>query len=96
MALTKLCHGPHQAQGDYQDQRLLAKDAGAITGLDVLHIINKPTTASIAYSFGMASDQKEKKKQAILISDLGGCTFDIERHQHRIQKQLQHQPQPNK
>ncbi|KAI7952495.1 hypothetical protein MJO29_008126, partial [Puccinia striiformis f. sp. tritici] len=73
----ELRHGPHQAQGDYQDQRLLAKDAGAITGLDVLHIINKPTTASIAYSFGMASDQKEKKKQAILISDLGGCTFDV-------------------
>ncbi|KAA1088233.1 Heat shock protein ssb1 [Puccinia graminis f. sp. tritici] len=43
-------------------QRLSTKDAGAIAGLDVLRIINKPTTAAIAYGLGEASDKKEKKE----------------------------------
>jgi heat shock protein 5 len=53
-------------------QRQATKDAGTISGLNVLRIINEPTAAAIAY--GM--DQKGKEKN-ILIFDLGGGTFDV-------------------
>merc|ERR1719254_253612 len=52
-------------------QRQATKDAGKISGLDVLRIINEPTAAALA--FGMeASDG-----QTIAVYDLGGGTFDI-------------------
>lgn len=53
-------------------QRQATKDAGAISGLDVLRIINEPTAAAIAYGL----DQKSGEKN-ILVFDLGGGTFDV-------------------
>jgi len=53
-------------------QRQATKDAGAISGLNVLRIINEPTAAAIAY--GLGDTGKEKK---ILVFDLGGGTFDV-------------------
>jgi molecular chaperone DnaK len=52
-------------------QRQATKDAGKIAGLDVLRIINEPTSAALAYGFGK---QMEKK---VVVFDLGGGTFDI-------------------
>jgi len=57
-------------------QRQATKDAGAITGLNVLRIINEPTAAAIAYGL----DKKtagSKAERNVLIFDLGGGTFDV-------------------
>ena len=53
-------------------QRQATKDAGTISGLNVLRIINEPTAAAIAYGL----DQKGEEKN-ILVFDLGGGTFDV-------------------
>merc|ERR1712151_1237607 len=53
-------------------QRQATKDAGSISGLNVLPIINEPTAAAIAYGL----DKKEEEKN-VLIFDLGGGTFDV-------------------
>ena len=53
-------------------QRQATKDAGQISGLNVLRIINEPTAAAIAYGL----DKKEEEKM-VLIFDLGGGTFDV-------------------
>jgi len=53
-------------------QRQATKDAGTISGLNVLRIINEPTAAAIAYGL----DQTGKEKN-ILVFDLGGGTFDV-------------------
>jgi molecular chaperone DnaK len=52
-------------------QRQATKDAGKIAGLEVLRIINEPTTAALAYGL----DKKETKP--IALYDLGGGTFDV-------------------
>merc|ERR1711981_727264 len=49
----------------------MGKDAGTISGLNVLRIINEPTAAAIAYGL----DKKSEKN--ILVYDLGGGTFDV-------------------
>ena len=54
-------------------QRLATKDAGSISGLDVLRIINEPTAAAIAYGL----DRQSKSEKNVLIFDLGGGTFDV-------------------
>jgi len=54
-------------------QRQATKDAGIISGLNVLRIINEPTAAAIAYGL----DKKLKKEKHVLIFDLGGGTFDV-------------------
>ena len=53
-------------------QRQATKDAGLISGLDILRIINEPTAAAIAY--GM---DKKKEESNIIVFDLGGGTFDV-------------------
>merc|ERR1712174_138896 len=53
-------------------QRQATKDAGSISGLDVLRIINEPTAAAIAYGLDKKGDEKN-----VLIFDLGGGTFDV-------------------
>ena len=53
-------------------QRQSTKDAGTISGLKVLRIINEPTAASLAYGL----DKKEKEMN-IVVFDLGGGTFDV-------------------
>lgn len=52
-------------------QRQATKDAGRIAGLNVLRIINEPTSAALAY--GIDNGQAQK----ILVYDLGGGTFDV-------------------
>jgi len=54
-------------------QRQATKDAGAISGLNVLRIINEPTAAAIAYGL----DKNSKTEMNVLIFDLGGGTFDV-------------------
>ncbi|KAL4969207.1 Hsp70 protein-domain-containing protein [Aspergillus stella-maris] len=56
------------------NQRQATKDAGAISGLNVLRIINEPTAAAIAYGLGSGKSEKERN---VLIYDLGGGTFDV-------------------
>ncbi|KAI6783085.1 uncharacterized protein J7T54_000587 [Emericellopsis cladophorae] len=56
------------------NQRQATKDAGAISGLNVLRIINEPTAAAIAYGLGSNKSEKERN---VLIYDLGGGTFDV-------------------
>ncbi|KAG8468922.1 hypothetical protein KFE25_007440 [Diacronema lutheri] len=53
-------------------QRQATKDAGTISGLNVMRIINEPTAAAIAYGL----DKKDGEKN-ILVFDLGGGTFDV-------------------
>merc|ERR1711861_119283 len=53
-------------------QRQATKDAGTISGMNVLRIINEPTAAAIAYGL----DKKGGEKN-VLIFDLGGGTFDV-------------------
>jgi len=52
-------------------QRKATKDAGKISGLDVVRIINEPTAAALAYGMD------KKKDQTIAVYDFGGGTFDI-------------------
>jgi molecular chaperone DnaK len=52
-------------------QRKATKEAGEISGLNVLRIINEPTAASLAYGLD------KKKSEKIAVYDLGGGTFDI-------------------
>ncbi len=52
-------------------QRQATKDAGRIAGLNVLRIINEPTSAALAYGLDHGTPQK------ILVYDLGGGTFDV-------------------
>lgn len=54
-------------------QRQATKDAGKISGLNVLRIINEPTAAAIAYGL----DKNFKNERNVLIFDLGGGTFDV-------------------
>jgi len=57
-------------------QRQATKDAGKISGLNVLRIINEPTAAAIAY--GLDKKQGGAEEEAnVLIFDLGGGTFDV-------------------
>merc|ERR1712004_400311 len=56
-------------------QRQATKDAGVISGLNVLRIINEPTAAAIAY--GLDKKNKSNKESNVLIFDLGGGTFDV-------------------
>ena len=52
-------------------QRQATKEAGTIAGLNVLRIINEPTSAALAYHL-------DKDTEAtILVFDLGGGTFDV-------------------
>ena len=52
-------------------QRKATKEAGTIAGLNVLRIINEPTSAALAYGL----DKKDSEK--IMVYDLGGGTFDV-------------------
>jgi len=56
-------------------QRQATKDAGVISGLNVLRIINEPTAAAIAY--GLDKKKSAKGEKNVLIFDLGGGTFDV-------------------
>ncbi|MBC8588390.1 molecular chaperone DnaK [Paratissierella segnis] len=53
-------------------QRQATKDAGKISGLNVIRIINEPTAAALAYGI-----DKEDGQHKIMVFDLGGGTFDV-------------------
>ncbi|MEP6463696.1 MAG: molecular chaperone DnaK [Frankiaceae bacterium] len=52
-------------------QRQATTEAGKISGLNVLRIVNEPTAAALAYGLDKENDQ------TILVFDLGGGTFDV-------------------
>ena len=52
-------------------QRQATKDAGRIAGLNVLRIINEPTSAALSYGLNHGETQK------VMVYDLGGGTFDV-------------------
>lgn len=52
-------------------QRQATKDAAKIVGLEVIRVINEPTSASLTYGFNT------KKNATIAVFDIGGGTFDI-------------------
>jgi len=54
------------------NQRQATKDAGKIAGLEVIRIVNEPTSASLAYGL-----DKKGKEQKILVFDFGGGTLDV-------------------
>jgi len=56
-------------------QRQSTKDAGTISGLDVMRIINEPTAAAISYGLDQKAGSAGEKN--VLIFDLGGGTFDV-------------------
>ncbi|HET7788384.1 MAG TPA: molecular chaperone DnaK [Myxococcales bacterium] len=53
-------------------QRNATKDAGRIAGLEVIRIINEPTSAALAYGHGKAEGERQ-----VAVFDLGGGTFDF-------------------
>ncbi len=53
-------------------QRQATKEAGEVAGLNVLRIINEPTSAALAYGL-----DKGDIEQTVLVFDLGGGTFDV-------------------
>merc|ERR1712055_605035 len=70
---TKVTHAVVTVPAYFNDaQRQATKDAGTISGMTVMRIINEPTAAAIAYGL----DKKEGEKN-ILVFDLGGGTFDV-------------------
>jgi molecular chaperone HscA len=63
-------------------QRQATRDAGKLSGLDVLRIVNEPTAASLAYGLGMRqgeslADDTMQAGKTVAVYDLGGGTFDI-------------------
>ena len=52
-------------------QRQAVKDAGRLIGLQIVRIINEPTSAALAYGIGKGL------KETVLVYDLGGGTFDV-------------------
>lgn len=55
-------------------QRQATKDAGVISGLNVLRVINEPTAAAMAYGLQKKNDGKGRN---VLIFDCGGGTHDV-------------------
>ncbi len=61
-------------------RRKSTQDAGYIAGLNVIDIINEPTSAAVAYGFkqGFLDESGSAvKKTTLLVYDLGGGTFDV-------------------
>lgn len=56
-------------------QRQATKDAGLIAGLNVMRVINEPTSAAIAY--GLDRKHSSSGERNVLVFDLGGGTFDV-------------------
>lgn len=73
LSSTQVTHAVVTVPAYFNDaQRQATKDAGTISGLNVMRIINEPTAAAIAYGL----DKKEGEKN-VLVFDLGGGTFDV-------------------
>ncbi len=57
-------------------QRISTRQAGKLANLNVLRIINEPTSAALAYGYGNIDKETEKEK-IILVIDIGGGTTDL-------------------
>ncbi|KAJ0437617.1 putative Heat shock protein 70 family [Helianthus annuus] len=58
-------------------QRQATKDAGTLSGLNILQLINEPTAAAIAYGLDKLADRNHPPQKNVFIFDLGGGTFDV-------------------
>ncbi|KAJ0611564.1 putative Heat shock protein 70 family [Helianthus annuus] len=58
-------------------QRQATMDAGVLAGLNVMRLINEPTSAAIAYGLDKSADINCPEEKNVLIFDLGGGTFDV-------------------
>ncbi|KAF5806542.1 putative Heat shock protein 70 family [Helianthus annuus] len=58
-------------------QRQATMDAGVLAGLNVMRLINEPTSAAIAYGLDRSADINCPEEKNVLIFDLGGGTFDV-------------------
>ncbi|XP_076959489.1 heat shock cognate 70 kDa protein-like [Bidens hawaiensis] len=58
-------------------QRQATLDAGVLAGLNVMRLINEPTSAAIAYGLDKSADINSPNEKNVLIFDLGGGTFDV-------------------
>ncbi|KAD7477538.1 hypothetical protein E3N88_00674 [Mikania micrantha] len=58
-------------------QRQATMDAGQLAGLNVLRLLNEPTSAAIAYGLDTSADVNCPEEKNVLIFDLGGGTFDV-------------------
>lgn len=52
-------------------QREATKEAAELAGLEVLRLLNEPTSAALCYALG------QKRSEIVLVYDLGGGTFDV-------------------
>src|SRR5438477_10708350 len=52
-------------------QRQATREAGELSGLEVVRILNEPTAASLTY------DPSQRELRRMLVYDLGGGTFDV-------------------
>ena len=69
----KVTHAVVTVPAYFNDQqRQATKDAGIISGLNILRIVNEPTAAAMAYGL-----DKGKGERKIVVFDLGGGTFDV-------------------
>ena len=69
----KVTHAVVTVPAYFNDQqRQATKDAGVISGLNILRIVNEPTAAAMAYGL-----DKGKGERKIVVFDLGGGTFDV-------------------
>ena len=55
------------------NQRTATKDAGTIAGLEVVRLVNEPTSASLAYGV----DKEQEEELEIMVFDFGGGTLDV-------------------
>ena len=59
-------------------QRRATLKAGELAGLNVLRLLNEPTSASLVYQHvGSADTGAQAQPEIVLIYDLGGGTFDV-------------------
>ncbi|MFS7938933.1 putative Heat shock protein 70 family [Helianthus anomalus] len=58
-------------------QRQATMDAGVLAGLNVMRLINEPTSAAIAYGLDRSADINCPEEKNVLVFDLGGGTFDV-------------------
>jgi endoplasmic reticulum chaperone BiP len=69
----KVTHAVVTVPAYFNDQqRQATKDAGKISGLEILRTVNEPTAAAMAYGL-----HKGKGERKIIVFDLGGGTFDV-------------------
>ncbi|HUP02444.1 MAG TPA: Hsp70 family protein, partial [Bryobacteraceae bacterium] len=84
LILRELAEWAHRALGERPEkavitvpayfsdaQRNATREAGALSGLEVVRILNEPTAASLAYGFA------DETRRTAMVYDLGGGTFDV-------------------